>query len=135
MRPSENIPLSPRIHSRTICDTPIIYPSLPEYTALYTSICDPPRIYPSSQNMPPFKHLSYLRHSKNIPFPPRIYSPLKHLCATLPEYTTLSRNIPPNYMRHSHNLHLPPRTHRPFKTAICDRPEYTLLPRIYPSLS
>ena len=71
MRPSQNLPLLPRIYPlfnkcmcdpRTIysptlpCDSPRIYPSLPEYTPFSTIIilCDPPRIYPS---LPESTHL------------------------------------------------------------------------------
>ena len=74
---------------------------------------------------------------------PRIYPYLpeythlfnKCICATLPESTPPSQNIPPpffnNYMQPSQNLLLPPRIYPPFLTTIilCDPP------RIYPSLS
>ena len=81
-----------------------IYPSLQEYAPLSTTICDPTRIYPSlseyihpppfqqyppfqqlyatlpestlpSQNIPPFSTNVYLRPSKNLLVPPKIYPP------------------------------------------------------------
>ena len=78
MRPSQNIPLPPRIHpsfSTTICDTPRIYPSLQEYTLLFNKIiCGTlPESIPPSQNTPIFN---------------------KFICATLPESTPLSQNTP-----------------------------------------
>ena len=49
VRPSQNLPPSQNIppFSTTTCDSPRIYPSLPEYTPFSTTIilCDPPRIY------------------------------------------------------------------------------------------
>ena len=84
MRPSQNLPLSPRIYlpfqqldatlsestppsqnippsfSRTICGTPRIYPSLPEYT-------------------PFFNNYKIMRPSKNLSLPPRIYPPFQQL--------------------------------------------------------
>ena len=87
--PSQNIPP----FSTTIWDPTRIYPFLPEYTPLFNN---------------------YMRHSQNLPLPPRMYPPFQQLqyVATLPESTPPSRNIPP------------------FSTTIilCDPP------RIYPSL-
>ena len=137
-----------------MCDPPRIYPSLPEYTSLFSNymrpsqnlplpprispfqqmyMCDPPRIYPS---LPEYTSLfnNYMRSSQNIPLHLRIYPPFQqiYICATLPEYTPPYQNTPPfsttkcdplrispplpeytplfnNYiiMRHSQNLSLP----------------------------
>ena len=97
--------------STTICGTPRIDPSLPEYTPFSTTIssCDAPRIYP---------------------FLPE-YSPLfEQLYATLPESTPPSENTPPFFDKcivyniPSQNYIPPPRS-----TSICD------IPRIYLSIT
>ena len=92
-------------------------PSLPEYTPLFNQficvtlpestppsqnippfqqmyICDPPRIYLSVPEYTPF-FTNYMRPSQNLPLPE--YTPLfnKCICATLPQYTPPSQNIPP----------------------------------------
>ena len=123
MRPSQNLPLPPRLYppfqqlyvtlpestshsqnipsvSTTICDPPRIHPSqnIPPPFSTTIILCDPPRIYPSPpQNIPPppFK-LIYMCN------PPRIYP-------SLPEYTPLFNK----YMRLSQNLPLPPRIYPP----------------------
>ena len=113
-------PPPPRIYpfSTTIilCDPPRIYPSLPESTPLFdqfkcatTTICDPPEYTPPE----------YTPFSTTVCDLPKIYTSLpeyrptllfnKSICATLPESTPPSKNIPP------------------FSTTICDPP------RIYPS--
>ena len=79
MRPSQNLPLPPRIHplfNKCICAT------LPEST-------------PHSQNIPPFQQMyNYVRRSQNLPLSPK-YNPLQQLYAVLPESTPSSQNIPP----------------------------------------
>ena len=105
--PSQNIPPSQQIH---------YYATLPEST-------------PSSQKPPP--HLNnYVRHSHNLPFPPRIYPPFQQLCATFPESTPSSQNIPPFqqlYVTFPKSTS-PSQNKRPFSTNIllCDAS------RIYP---
>ena len=109
MRPSQNIPLPPRIYPFQqiyMCDPTRIYPSLPEYTPFSTTVCDPFRKYPSLPEYTPF--------SKTICDPPRIYLSLPEytpfpttiiLCdppridPSLPEYTPLFNNY--NIMRPS----------------------------------
>ena len=95
--PSQNIPP----FSKTICDTSRIYPSLPEYTPLFSTnilLSDASRMYPPSQNT---------------------HSPFQQLCGTLPEYTPTSQNIPPFstnlYVRPSQNLPLPSRIYPSFQ--------------------
>ena len=95
-----------------MCDSPRIYPSLPEYTPLFQQLYatlpeSPP---PSQDTSSLFNNYNILRPSQNLPLPPRIYPPFQQLYyyATLPEST------------------LPPRTH-PSSTTLCDAP------RIYPS--
>ena len=76
-----------------------------------------------------------MQRSHNLPLPPRIYPPFKHLHATLPE-STLRPKIYPHFkhLRSSQNQPLPPRIgYPPFLTTTCDtsiihpsRPEYTL---------
>ena len=60
MRPSQNLPLPPRIfppfQQIFMCDRHRIYPSLPEYTP-------PPLLL--------FKN--YMRPSQDLPFPPKIF--------------------------------------------------------------
>ena len=73
MRPSQNIPLLPRI-----------YPPF----ATTIILCDPPRIYPSFPKYTPFSKILYVRPSQNLPPPP------------LSEYTPLSTTVcdnPRNY--------------------------------------
>ena len=107
MRPSQNLPLPLRICLLliTICDTPTIYPYIPEYTPPFlTTICDPPRIYPYlPEYTPPLL--------TTICDPPRIY-------LSLPEST------PPPFLTTIYNPTPPPRQ----QLYICDQP------RIYPSL-
>ena len=83
MRPSQNLPLPPRIYppfNKCICAT------LLEYTPFSTTICDPPRIYPSlSEYTPLFNKCIYVRPSQNIP----------DIYAIFQEYTPQSLNMPP----------------------------------------
>ena len=166
--------LPPRIYppfqQMYMCDPPRIYPSLTEYTPFSTTICDPLGIYPSlSEYTPLLNNYNIMRPSQNLTLPPRIYPPFqplkyyatlpeytplfnKCICATLPESTPPSQNIPPfqqlyatlseytpllnnyNIMRPSQNLTLPPRIYPPFQPLkyYATLPEYTLPPRIYP---
>ena len=107
-----------------MCDRPRIYPSLPEYTPpppFNKGICATlPESTPPSQNTPPLSGNLYVRPSQNLPLPPRTPSPHpsqqmymcnppriypyfpeytpffnKFICATLPESTPPSQNIPP----------------------------------------
>ena len=95
MRPSQNLP-----------------PPLPEYSPFSIAICDPPRIYLSLPEYTPFSTNLHVRLSQNPPPPLQEYrlTPLfnKFTCATFPETTHFSQNIPL------------------FSTTICDPP------RIYP---
>ena len=114
MRPSQNLPLPPRIYSpfehlRSICDPLGFHPSLPEYNRLsYKATL-------LESTLPLFSQLC--EHSYDLPLPVRIYpSPFLNIYATLPESTPPSLNIPTPppppplniYMRHSQNLHVPP---------------------------
>ena len=90
MRPSQNLPLPLRICLLliTICDTPTIYPYIPEYTPPFlTTICDPPRIYPYlPEYTPPLL--------TTICDPPRIYLSLPE--STPPPFlTTIYNPTPP----------------------------------------
>ena len=76
MRPSQNIPLPPRLYPQQL------YATLPEYTPpsqkippFLTTICDSLRIYPSLLE----------------------YTPLSNqfICATISESTPASQNLPP----------------------------------------
>ena len=77
IRPSQNLPLPPRIgyppFLTTICDTPTIHPSLPEYTPYYIK-CGTQNITPLYRIYPHFLQLCHA---------PRIYPALRY--ATLPE--------------------------------------------------
>ena len=89
-RPSQNLPLPPRLDTpflTTICDTPIIYPFLQEYTPFSTTICDTPIIYPFLPEYTPLFY-NYMWRYQNLPHNPRIYP-------ALPEFTPPSHNIPP----------------------------------------
>ena len=124
--------------STTICDSPRIYPYLPEYTPLSNNYMRPsqtlplpPRIHP-----PPFQQLyatfqnlplptriyplfnNYMLYSQKRPVPPRIYPPFQQL------------------MRPSQNLPLPPRIHLPFQKLYATLPfnNYMRHSRIYPYL-
>ena len=121
MRPSQNLPLSPRIYPPFqqihMCDPFRIYPPppstiYPPFQQIY--MCDPPRIYPSLPE----------------------YTPLfnKFTCATLLKSTPppfhnilpFSTNL---YVRPFQNLLLSPRIYPSFQQIyVCDPP------RIYPSL-
>ena len=78
VRPYNNLPLPPRIppFSTTICDPPIIYPSLPEYT--------------------PFSKKLYVQPSQNLPLPSRIYPPFQpfYMCDPPRIYPSLPESIP-----------------------------------------
>ena len=98
MRPSQNLPVPPRIYppfqQMYMCDPFRIYPSLPEYTPISTTICDPPRIYHPSQNIPHFQQLfCYATLLKSIP-PSQNIPPFQQLYATFPETTLPSENTP-----------------------------------------
>ena len=77
MRPSQNLPLPPRIYLPFqpiyVCDPPRIYPSqnTPRFS---TTICDPPIIHPYlPENTPLFNNYDIMRPSQNLPLPLRIY--------------------------------------------------------------
>ena len=162
VRPSQNLPLPPRIYPLFNKCRPI-YVTLPESTSpsqnippFSPTICDPLRIYPS-QNIPPFSTNVYVRPSQNIPLPLKIYPLFNHYVRPshnlpLPRriYSSLFNNY--NIMRPFQNRPLPPEYTPPFSANIilCDPPriypslpEYTSPfltticdpPRIYPSLS
>ena len=78
MRPSQNLPLPPRIY--------------PPFQQRYATL---PESTPPSKNMHPFLTNAHVRPSQNLPLPPRIYLPFQQLYATLPESTPPSQNIPP----------------------------------------
>ena len=105
MRPSQNLPLPPRIYppfqQMYMCDPPRIYASLSVYTLFSTTMCNPSRIYPSLlEYTPPFSTTIILCDPSRIdpsllpgytpPFsttiilcdPPRVYP-------SLSEYTPL----------------------------------------------
>ena len=93
-------------------------------------MCDPPRIYPPYHLFICATLPESTLPSQNIPPPPLIS---QFICATLPESTFPSQNIPPLsanlYVRPSQNLPLPLRIYPPFQQIyMCDPP------RIYPSL-
>ena len=119
-----------------------------DYTPGY--IPGAPRIYPSLPRSTPLPVICWsVFRSQNLSLPPRI-SPLfnKFICATLPESTPPSRNIPSfstticdppriypslpeytllfnNYMRLSQNLPLPPRIYPVFQELYATLPEST----------
>ena len=78
-RPSQNLPVPPSLPATigyppiltTICDTPIIHPSPPEYTPFYIKW-----------------------RSQNMSLPSRIYSLVLQLYATLKESIPPSENLP-----------------------------------------
>ena len=135
MRPSQNIPLSPRIYplfnkcvcatlsestppsqnlspfSTIICDPLRIHPTLPEYTTFSTTICDLPKIHPSLPEYTPFFN------KYNIMRPSRIY----------PSFLEYNHPVQPIYMCDSESKP-PSQKITPFSTTIilCDPP------RIYP---
>ena len=138
MRPSQNLPLFPRIYS----PFQQIYSTLPESTPpcqnippFLPIICDPhrtyppPRIYPlfnnyvrPSHNLPSLTEYSlplfnnYMRPSQNLPPPSRVYPLLITICDTPRIYPYISEYTPlfNNYMRPSQNLPLPPRIYPSF---------------------
>ena len=99
MRPSQNLPLPPRI-----------------YPLLTTRIlCDAPRIYPSFVNLSPFNN--YMQHSQYIslhitPFQQQCYYATLPVSPSLPEYTL---PLSTTNMRHYQKLPLPPRIHPLFR--------------------
>ena len=127
MRPSQNLPLPPRIY-------PIFqqrYVTLPESTPPFQNIppppqnipllsttiilCDAPIIYPSPlppEYTPLFNNYYIMRRSWNPLLPPRIYPSSSNYVRDfqnlpfLREYTPLFYD---NCMQHSQNLPLPPR--------------------------
>ena len=144
MRPSQNLPLLPRIyHPCQQCDPPRMYPSLSEYTPIFNNYMQPsknlphpPRIYPLLNN--------YVRPSHNLPLPSRIY-PLSiiTICDTLgiypylrvPEYTPLFSQLYAT-LPESTPLCLPPSQNiSPFLTTICNTPRiYPYIPEYTPPL-
>ena len=104
MRPSQNLPLPPRIYPTF----QQLYATLPESTPpsqnippFSTTVCDPPRIYPSLPAYTPiFNNYFIMRRSQNLSLPPRIYPPFN------------------NCMRHSQKLSFPQRIHPTFLTTI-----------------
>ena len=137
MRPSQNIPLPPRIYSlfnKCMCDPtlPESPPPPPEYIPFSTTIilCGPSRIYPFPESTPLFNQ--FMCATTTICDPPRIHpSPqniplFQQLYATFPESTPPSQNIGlPSfstnlYMRPSHNLPLLPRIYPLFNKCMCD---------------
>ena len=138
MRPSQNLPLPPRLY-------PLfkqLYSTLPESTPPSQNIlpfsttiilCDRPRIYPSlPENTPRFNNYNIMRPFRNLPLPPRIY-------LLFNKY---------NIMRPSQNVPLPPKIYPLFQQLYTTFPEYTpfsqntrlfqqleyYAARIYPSL-
>ena len=79
MRPSQNLPLSPRIYfpfqQRQYYATPLPPQNLP--TTIILS--NPPRIYSSLPEYTPFSTNLYVRPSQNLPLPPRIYPHPLHI--------------------------------------------------------
>ena len=117
VRPSQNLPLPPRI--------------IPTFS---TTVWNPPR------NLPPFSTNSYMRHSQTRPLPPIMHPPLfnNYIYVTLPESTLPSQSISLplriytssffyNYMRYSKNL---PLSHwiYPLTTCICEWANLPLVP-------
>ena len=128
MRPSQNLPISPRIHlpfqhlHATLPESTPPSQNIPHFKHLRatfprstppsqnistfsTTIWDPPRIYPSLPEYTPSLLSYYMRPSQNLPLPPRIYPYFQQLYATLPESTLPPKNVPP-----------------PFLVTICDPP-------------
>ena len=118
-RPSQNIPLPPRIYplfNKCMCDPtlPESTPPLPEYIPFSTTIilCDPPRIYPSLPESTPLFN-QFMCATTTICDPPRIQlspqniPPFQQLYATFPEST------------------LPPRIYPLFQQLHATLPEYT----------
>ena len=128
MRPSQNIPLPPRI-----------YPSFQKLYAILPNSTPPSQITP-----PPFQQLyatlpESTPPSQNLPSPSQNIPPFSTtiiLCDPARIYP-LSQNIPPlfnNSMRRSQNVPLFPRIYPPFQLMhIFDPPRiYPSLPRLYP---
>ena len=131
MRPSQNLPLPPRIYplsNKCMCD-PTQYPLFNNYNIMRPSqnLPLPPRIYPPFQSIYVCNN-NYMRPShpspQNIPVFQQLY-------ATFPESTPPSQNIglPPFstnvYVRPSQNLPLPPRIYPPFQQLYATLPEST----------
>ena len=120
MRPSQNLPLLPRIYplfNKCTCATlPESTPPSQTIPCFLTTICDPPsqKLSLPPEYTPPlfFNNYDIMRPSQNLPLSPRIYPSFQQLHATIPESTPPSQNIPPFQQMH-----------------MCDPP------RIYPSLS
>ena len=123
MRPSQNLPLPPRLY--------------PPFHQLYATL---PESTPPSYNITPPPFNNYMRPSHNLPLSPRIYPPFQqiHMCdplriyPSLPDYTLLFKN----YMRPSQNLPLPPRIYPPpFQQLYAILPESTPLSQNIPPFS
>ena len=81
MRPSQNLPLPPRI-----------------YPPFSTPICDPPRIYHSLPEYTPSLFSYYMQPSQNLPLRPKIPSPFSTtiiLCDPSKIYPPLHQNLLP----------------------------------------
>ena len=102
-------------------------------------MCDPPRIYPSlPEYIPLLNKYIIMRRSHNLPRPPKIYPPFQQLCATLPESTPPSQNIPPFstniLLCDAPKIYPPSQNIPPFLTHLYVRPSQNLPlpPKIYP---
>ena len=123
MRPSQNLPLPPRI-----------YPLFQQlYATLPKSTTHPPPP-PPYQNIPPFNN--YVQPSQNLILLTRIYPTFQQIYIVWP-----SQNLPlppwiyspfNNYMRLSQNLPLPPSQN--IYPHFQQQFYYATLPKIYPSL-
>ena len=118
VRPSQNLPLPPKIYPSFqqiyMCDPPTIYPSLPEYTPLISQFkcATLPESTHLSQNTPPFSTNIYVRPSHNLPLPPIIYPPYQPIYMSHPRLRIYPSSPFYNYMRYSKNtpqsLNMPP---------------------------
>ena len=150
MRPSQNIPLPPRIYppfqQMYMCDPPRIVPSLPEYTPLFNNYIRPSRNLPLPEYTPFCNNYTIMRPSENLSLLPRIYPPFNNymrpsrIYPSLPKYTPIFNNcfilrpsknlsLPStiyhpfnNSMRHSQNIPLPQIIQPSFLTTICHPP-------------
>ena len=108
MRPSQNLPLPPRIHPQS--QQLGYYGTLPESIPPSQNIppfsttiilSDPPRMYPSLSEYTPLfnKFICVTRISQNLPLPPRIYPLSTSICdppriyPSLPEYNPIFKNF------------------------------------------
>ena len=131
MRPSQNLPLPPRLYpafQQLYATLPDSTPPSKNISLLSTTICDPHRIYPSLQDYTLLFN-NYMRPYQNLLHPPKIYLPFQQLYPTLPESTPLSQNISPFSTTICDPLGIYPSLSEyiPFSTTIilCDPPEST----------